>query len=56
MDNAYPDQQQREELARLCNQVRPCNGKERVTEQIVTHWFQNKRKVNRKRKFFFSPY
>ncbi len=29
------------------------NNKERVTEQVITHWFQNKRKSLRKCEFFF---
>lgn len=41
----YPDQKKREELAKQCNEAKPCS--ERVTEQIVTHWFQNKRKITR---------
>jgi hypothetical protein len=27
--------------------------RERVTEQVITHWFQNKRKINRKGNLFF---
>ncbi len=52
IDCPYPDPKKREELARLCNSIR--NGelteREKVTEQIVTHWFQNKRKLTRKSK------
>ncbi len=52
-DNPYPDPKKREELARLCNSIRHSNDlsdRERVTEQIVTHWFQNKRKLTRRGK------
>jgi hypothetical protein len=48
IDNPYPDQKKREELALLCNEARPCAEKDKVTEQVITHWFQNKRKINRK--------
>lgn len=48
LENQYPDQKKREELAKLCNDARPCTERERVTEQIITHWFQNKRKITRK--------
>ena len=50
-DNPYPDPKKREELAKLCNSVRHSNDisdRDRVTEQIVTHWFQNKRKLTRR--------
>jgi predicted XRE-type DNA-binding protein len=47
-DNQYPDQKKREELAKLCNEARLCPDREKVTEQIITHWFQNKRKITRK--------
>lgn len=46
IENQYPDQKKREELSKLCNEAKPCS--ERVTEQIITHWFQNKRKITRK--------
>ena len=37
----------------MCNEARgDVSERERVTEQIVTHWFQNKRKLNRKSKNF----
>lgn len=53
LDNPYPDPRRREELARLCNDARTridgtselLNERERVTDAIVTHWFQNKRKM-----------
>ncbi len=50
VENPYPDPKKREELARLCNSIRSgdLTERERVTEQIVTHWFQNKRKLTRK--------
>ncbi|RMZ97998.1 homeobox-containing 1-like isoform X1, partial [Brachionus plicatilis] len=48
VENQYPDQKKREELAKMCNEARPCSERERVTEQIITHWFQNKRKISRK--------
>lgn len=48
IENQYPDQKKREELAKMCNDARPCSERERVTEQIITHWFQNKRKMSRK--------
>ncbi|CAF0756404.1 unnamed protein product [Brachionus calyciflorus] len=48
IENQYPDQKKREELAKLCNDARPCTDREKVTEQIITHWFQNKRKITRK--------
>lgn len=51
-ENQYPDQKKREELARLCNEAK--TGTERVTEQIITHWFQNKRKIIRKCKSYFN--
>ena len=28
--------------------------REKVTEQVITHWFQNKRKMNRKSKYYLS--
>lgn len=37
-------------MAKLCNEARACPDREKVTEQIITHWFQNKRKMNRKSK------
>lgn len=46
IENQYPDQKKREELSKQCNESKPCY--ERVTEQIITHWFQNKRKITRK--------
>lgn len=46
VENHYPDQKRREELSKQCNELK--TGSERVTEQIVTHWFQNKRKITRK--------
>lgn len=77
IENQYPDQKRREELAKTCNEARPCSGKnsfrinyilnrifvnhflkfiqierEKVTEQIITHWFQNKRKITRKGTFY----
>lgn len=48
LENQYPDQKKREELAKMCNDARPCSERDRVTEQIITHWFQNKRKISRK--------
>ncbi|CAF0756817.1 unnamed protein product [Didymodactylos carnosus] len=55
IDNPYPDPRRREELARVCNEARSkaegtevLNERERVTEQIVTHWFQNKRKMTKR--------
>jgi len=51
-ENPYPDPKKREELARLCNEARgDVSDRERVTEPIVTHWFQNKRKLNRKNNY-----
>ena len=53
LENPYPDPKKREELAKLCNTVRnliEISDRERVTEQIVTHWFQNKRKLSRRGK------
>lgn len=49
VDNQYPDSTKREELARLCNQARggDVSEKERVTEQMVMNWFQNKRNLRR---------
>lgn len=33
----------------MCNQAKPCStDRERVTEQVVTNWFQNKRKFAKK--------
>lgn len=48
LENQYPDQKRREDIARACNEARPCTEREKVTEQIITHWFQNKRKISRK--------
>jgi len=53
IDNPYPDPRRREDLARLCNEARArvdgtnelLNERDRVTDAIVTHWFQNKRKM-----------
>jgi len=53
LDNPYPDPRRREELARQCNDARTridganevLNERDRVTDAIVTHWFQNKRKM-----------
>jgi hypothetical protein len=61
IENPYPDPKKREELAKLCNCCRNTNDlsdRERVTEQIVTHWFQNKRKLTRrgKNRFFFFKF
>lgn len=53
LENQYPDQKRREDIARACNEARPCTEREKVTEQIITHWFQNKRKISRKGNFFF---
>ncbi len=54
LENPYPDPKKREELARMCNSIRSgdLTERERVTEQIVTHWFQNKRKLSRKSRHF----
>lgn len=46
VETQYPDQKRREEISKQCNDAKPCP--EKVTEQIVTHWFQNKRKITRK--------
>jgi len=46
VENHYPDQKKREELAKQCNDLK--TGSERVTEQIITNWIQNKRKITRK--------
>ncbi|CAF4535985.1 unnamed protein product, partial [Rotaria magnacalcarata] len=43
----------REDIARVCNEARTriegtnevLNERDRVTDAIVTHWFQNKRKM-----------
>ncbi|UJR28240.1 hypothetical protein I4U23_009490 [Adineta vaga] len=53
IDNPYPDPRRREDLARICNEARSrtdgtnelLNERDRVTDAIVTHWFQNKRKM-----------
>lgn len=47
-ENQYPDQKKREEITKLCNGSRNCSEREKVTEQVITHWFQNKRKITRK--------
>jgi hypothetical protein len=36
----------------MCNGSRNCSDREKVTEQVITHWFQNKRKITRKCNFF----
>jgi hypothetical protein len=38
----------------MCNGSRNCSDREKVTEQVITHWFQNKRKITRKCNFFIS--
>ncbi|UJR21237.1 hypothetical protein I4U23_024332 [Adineta vaga] len=53
LDNPYPDPRRREEIARICNEARTrgdgsnelLTERDRVTDAIVTHWFQNKRKM-----------
>ncbi|CAF4528885.1 unnamed protein product [Rotaria sp. Silwood1] len=53
LDNPYPDPRRREDIARVCNEARTrieginevLNERDRVTDAIVTHWFQNKRKM-----------
>ncbi|CAF1299785.1 unnamed protein product [Adineta ricciae] len=53
IDNPYPDPRRREDIARVCNEARTrtdganevLNERDRVTDAIVTHWFQNKRKM-----------
>ncbi len=53
IDNPYPDPRRREDIARICNDARTridgtndlLNERDRVTDAIVTHWFQNKRKM-----------
>ncbi|CAF4543882.1 unnamed protein product [Rotaria sp. Silwood2] len=53
LDNPYPDPRRREDIARICNEARTriegtnevLNERDRVTDAIVTHWFQNKRKM-----------
>ncbi|CAF1083460.1 unnamed protein product, partial [Adineta ricciae] len=53
LDNPYPDPRRREEIARICNDARTrvdgnnelLTDRDRVTDAIVTHWFQNKRKM-----------
>ncbi|CAF0753185.1 unnamed protein product [Adineta steineri] len=53
IDNPYPDPRRREDIARICNEARTridgtnelLNERDRVTDAIVTHWFQNKRKM-----------
>ncbi|CAF1431670.1 unnamed protein product [Rotaria sordida] len=55
LDNPYPDPRRREDLARICNEARTridgtievLNERDRVTDAIVTHWFQNKRKMTK---------
>ncbi|CAF4908238.1 unnamed protein product, partial [Rotaria magnacalcarata] len=55
VDNPYPDPRRREDLARACNEARTridgsnevLNERDRVTDAIVTHWFQNKRKMTK---------
>ena len=53
LENPYPDPRRREDIARICNEARTridgtnevLNERDRVTDAIVTHWFQNKRKM-----------
>jgi predicted XRE-type DNA-binding protein len=55
LDNPYPDPRRREDIARICNEARTridgtnelLNERDRVTDAIVTHWFQNKRKMTK---------
>ncbi|CAF0836777.1 unnamed protein product, partial [Didymodactylos carnosus] len=49
-ENPYPDPRKREELSQICNlsQQNMNNERELVTEQVITHWFQNKRRLMKK--------
>ncbi len=64
IDNPYPDPRRREDIARVCNEARTridgtievLNERDRVTDAIVTHWFQNKRKMAKSQRSIFLSF
>lgn len=53
MEDNYPSQEKREEIARACNSIaavpgRALSEREKVSAQIISNWFANKRKEMKK--------